>query len=118
MVMGIHEPPPEFLTSGARVRQWRGFDNSRQLWEIERSEEAKAKRSVTESRNRGRAARIRAREQHSRDTDHLDRLAASSSSSPAAPSAVAPSSAKGGKLEVRFLVGGVVVSPPPWPISR
>ena len=58
VVNGIHNPPPEFLTSGARVRQWRGFNNQRQQYEIENIEKANAKRAVTESRNRGRASRI------------------------------------------------------------
>ena len=53
VVNGILNPPPEFLTSGARVRKWRG-----QQYEIDKILEANAKRAVTASRNRGRVSHL------------------------------------------------------------
>ena len=60
---GQLNPPPEFLTSGARVRQWRSFYKPRQQYEIDRLAKEKEKRLVTESQSRRRATRITRREE-------------------------------------------------------
>ena len=110
MVNGIHNPPPEFLTSGARVREWRRFNNQRQKYEIKRIEEVNAKRAVMEIRNWGRASQIAKREQQSCDDTHIDCIPTGSSTSPDVPTLGDPSMDEGGALKLRVVVGEDVVS--------
>ena len=109
-ICGQLDLPPEFLTSGAEVRKWRGFSKQQQAFEIKRFGEEREKRFTTESRSRCRAKSIRRREERlapppASDIAHLERLAAATSteaggvggrgvSPPAAPSAP-PSPDKG-----------------------
>ena len=81
---GQLDPPPKFLTTGALVRKWRGFNKQRQLYELERLSNDEEKRLVTESRSRSRAARIERREAGrapapASDIAHVEQLAAGSS---------------------------------------
>ena len=83
-IRGQLDPPPEYLSTGAEVRRWRGLSDREQAHEIERLAKKRKKRLASESRSRGRAERIRRREERlaaapARDTANLERLAAGSS---------------------------------------
>lgn len=59
--LGKLHPPPEYLETGAKVREWRHFTNPKQEQEIELIGQRKEKQVVTEERSKGRAKRVKNR---------------------------------------------------------
>ena len=78
-------PPPNYLSTGAKIREWRSFTKANQQREIEQCAEEERRQAVTASRDRERLERRRNREQTSsnsaplsHDTAHIDQLATES----------------------------------------
>ena len=51
-IRGQLDPPPEYLSTGAEVRRWRGLSDREQAHEIERLAKKRKKRLAFESRSR------------------------------------------------------------------
>ena len=84
-VNGDLDPPPNYLSTGAKMREWRSFTKANQQREIEQCAEEERRQAVTASRDRERLERRRNREQTSsnsaplsHDTAHIDQLATES----------------------------------------
>ena len=76
-VRGQLDPPPNYLTTGAKIRTWCTYTQTKQQHEIDQYAEDEEKRVVTASRDRARLER-RTKREEVLSTAHIDQLATES----------------------------------------